>query len=139
MELRQKRTDRLLVVVLPDHSEQAAAVRLLFPDLAHVFLLGGVGPAPEVRAFVLDDERSTVGELADEVGIELARGGLEPESVFSVLGEVAHPVRDFGLPIEEEGAVGLPVVELADGVVVVLGKLVVAVVQRPVRVVLVEG
>ena len=86
-------------------------------------------------AFVLDDERTPVVALAHEVRIEFARGSLKPKSVFAILREVANPVFDFGASVEKEGAVGLFLVHLSDGLVVVVEVLVVSVVEGAVRVV----
>ena len=67
------------VVLAQGEQKQTAAVAGLLPLLAHQDFFLGVVVGRVREALVFDDQDSAVGELGDEVGVEVVGGRWQPE------------------------------------------------------------
>lgn len=75
------------------HNEQTFPIAAFFPQLANGEFFLGVGV--EVAAFVFDNQDAAIFEFADEIRIEAAFGGLDPEGAGWLAVEVADPAGNF--------------------------------------------
>ena len=76
------------------------------PEVADRALASGVGSVGKVSPLVLDDEKSPVVQLGDEVGVESDDGRRKPEAV-AMTGDVPDPVPHFGERVDLHGATHL--------------------------------
>ena len=79
-------------------------ITLFFPYLTNGALFFRVIVAPAVEAFVFYYEIATIYQFADEIRIEAICGGLKPEGMLRATFEITNPAFDFGMVIEQLGA-----------------------------------